>query len=97
MTTALTKDMVLSKSKADKLNAVANLNLWGNDIEDISLLSQMPNIQIVSLSLNKISSLKDFSCCSKISELYLRKNCISELTEVQYLKKLTHLKNLWLS
>lgn len=29
----LTAEMVLSKTKADSIQAVKNLNLWGNDIE----------------------------------------------------------------
>ena len=40
----------------------------------------MPNLEIVSLSVNKIHSLKDFVYCSKLQELYLRKNNIKDLT-----------------
>ena len=53
--------MLLSKCKTDKLSSLTNVNLWGNDIEDLSLIAQeLPNVEIVSLSLNKISTLKDF-------------------------------------
>ena len=58
---ALTREMLLSKCKTDKLSSLTNVNLWGNDIEDLSLIAQeLPNVEIVSLSLNKISTLKDF-------------------------------------
>jgi len=57
----------------------------------------MPNIEICSLSLNKISTLKDFAALKKMSELYLRKNIISELIEVKYLAQCTSLRVLWLS
>ena len=56
----------------------------------------MPNIEICSLSLNKIHSLKDFAALKKLAELYLRKNVISDLTEVKYLTYCPSLKVLWL-
>ena len=82
---SLTKDLLLSKCKTDKLGAIKNVNLWGNDLDELSLLSELPNVEIVSLSLNKIASLRDFQTCYKLQELYLRKNLISELSEVRYL------------
>jgi Leucine-rich repeat (LRR) protein len=78
----LTKDLLLSKCKTDKLSQIKNVNLWGNDLDDLSILSELPNVEIVSLSLNKINSLKDFMTCNKLQELYLRKNQIQELSEV---------------
>lgn len=45
----------------------------------------MPNIEICSLSLNKIISLKEFAYCKKLSELYLRKNLVTDLLEIKYL------------
>ncbi len=56
----------------------------------------MPNIEICSLSLNKIASLKDFTTSEKLTELYLRKNCISDLSEINYLLYCPNLKVLWL-
>lgn len=73
------------KCKTDKLFNIKNLNLWGNDLEEISLIRDMPNIEICSLSLNKIYGLKDFAACKKLTELYLRKNLIADLFEVKYL------------
>jgi Leucine-rich repeat (LRR) protein len=81
----LTPELINQKCKTDKIYSIKNLNLWGNDLEDISIIQEMPNIEICSLSLNKIISLKDFSTCKKLTELYLRKNLISELQEVKYL------------
>lgn len=78
----LTKELLLSKCKSDKLTHIKNVNLWGNDLDDLSILAELPNVEIVSLSLNKISSLKDFATCSKLVELYLRKNIIQDLSEV---------------
>ncbi|CDW90829.1 leucine rich repeat family protein [Stylonychia lemnae] len=96
-TKALTKDMLLQKCKAEKLTQIKNVNLWGNDLDDLSVLQDLPNVEIVSLSLNKISTLRDFQNCSKLQELYLRKNQISDLAEVRYLQHLSNLRVLWLS
>jgi len=75
----LTPELIQMKCKTDKLANIKNLNLWGNDLEDISLVKEMPNIEICSLSLNKIFALKDFVTSKKLTELYLRKNLISDL------------------
>lgn len=92
----LTQDLVLLRSKADRLENVRNLNLWGNDIDDVSILKDMGNVEVLSLSVNKIATLRDFQFCPRLTELYLRKNLIADLAEVQYLQSLPVLKVLWL-
>jgi Leucine-rich repeat (LRR) protein len=92
----LTADVIQTKCKTDKIANIKNLNLWGNDIDDLSIIKEMPNIEICSLSLNKIHSLKDFANLKKLTELYLRKNLITDLTEVKYLQYCPQLKVLWL-
>jgi Leucine-rich repeat (LRR) protein len=94
----LTKELLLSKCKTDRLSSLKNVNLWGNELQDLSIVAQeLPNVEILSLSLNKITSLKDFAQCFKLTELYLRKNNIQDIMEVQHLKLLTNLRVLWLS
>lgn len=100
---ALTADLVVSKTKSDSLHNIKNLNLWGNDLEvrrattqDLKLLREMTNLEVVSLSVNRISSLKEFACLHKLQELYLRKNNIQDIAEIKYLARLPELKVLWL-
>ena len=57
----LTVDIVVQKCKKKNLNDIKNINLWGSEIDEVSILQQMPNIEVVSLSVNKISTLKHFS------------------------------------
>lgn len=45
----------------------------------------MPNIEVLSLSFNKVVSLQDLAGCVKLRELYMRKNLISDLREIKYL------------
>ena len=58
---ALTSELLLSKCKTDKLSTIKNVNLWGNDLDDLSILAELPNVEIVSLSLNKIKTLRYFA------------------------------------
>jgi hypothetical protein len=41
---ALTTELVFTKTKSDSLQNIKNLNLWGNDLEDLSLIEHMPNL-----------------------------------------------------
>ena len=93
---ALNPDLILARTKSDSIESIKNLNLWNNDIEDLRLLRKMPNVEVLSLSVNRISSLKEFENCKKLQELYLRKNNINEISETKYLMGLTNLKVLWL-
>lgn len=92
----LTQDLIAMRSKCERLEQVKNLNLWGNDISGVGILRELPNVEVLSLSVNKITSLADFKYCSKLTELYLRKNLISDIHEVKYLKGLKSLRVLWL-
>ncbi|CEM38516.1 unnamed protein product [Vitrella brassicaformis CCMP3155] len=83
---------MLARAKVDSLANVRNLNLWGNDIHDVSVLSRLKNIEVLSLSVNRIASLKDFAQCPRLAELYLRKNDIVNLGELYYLQNLTNLR-----
>eukprot|EP00826_Nyctotherus_ovalis_P052912 TRINITY_DN6791_c0_g2_i2.p1 TRINITY_DN6791_c0_g2~~TRINITY_DN6791_c0_g2_i2.p1 ORF type:complete len:213 (-),score=62.00 TRINITY_DN6791_c0_g2_i2:72-710(-) len=72
------------------------MGLWGNDLDDVSVIKELPNLEVLSLSVNKISSLKYFSACPRLTELYLRKNSITDLSEIQHLIPLRQLRVLWL-
>ncbi|CAB3982439.1 C21orf2-like isoform X2 [Paramuricea clavata] len=93
----LTEDVVLSRSRATSLGNVKKLNCWGSGLSDISILRKMPNVEVVTLSVNEISSLEDFAYCPKLKELYLRRNVVTDLDEIHFLKDLPCLKVLWLS
>lgn len=93
----MTVDMIQQRCKTTNLLTIKNLNLFGQKLEDISLIKEMSNIEIVSLSLNNINSLKEFQHCKKLSELYLRKNSIKNLLDIKFLAQCPNLKVLWLS
>lgn len=93
----LTEEIVLKKSKAANLADVKNLNLWGLNIGDVSFIENVPNVETIALSVNSVRTLKPFSSCSQLRELFLRKNKISSFEELFHLQKLENLTVLWLS
>ena len=93
---SLTEQIIRGKTRLERLEDVKNLNLWGQDLEDVSILSKLVNVEVLSLSVNRINTLRDFRHCLKLGELYLRKNDISDVAEIQYLMPLENLKVLWL-
>jgi hypothetical protein len=92
----LVKDYILSKYKVNSLDEINNINLWGCDLNNIDIISEMKNLEVASLSLNKISSLKPFQNLPNLKELYLRKNNISDIKEIEYLKQCPNLKIIWI-
>lgn len=93
----LTRKLVLAKAKASDLDSVKKLNCWGCNLADISIFSQIPNIEVLTLSVNSISSLSPLSGCLSLCELYLRRNLIPSLSELSHLRPLTRLRVLWLA
>lgn len=95
----LTREMIISKHKlkSNDLSTLKNVNLCLFEIDNLQVLRELPNLEIVSLSHNKVSTLKDLSYCSKLQEIYIRKNNICDLQEVGHLSRLPNLRVLWLS
>jgi len=92
MSKKLTLEFIQSKCPNLKLDEIKNLNLWGNDLEDISILANLPNLEIASLSINKIKNLEPLKDLINLKELYLRKNLIDDIKQIDYLKNLQNLK-----
>uniref|UniRef100_G3QSE9 Cilia- and flagella-associated protein 410 n=1 Tax=Gorilla gorilla gorilla TaxID=9595 RepID=G3QSE9_GORGO len=93
----LTRKMVLTRAKASELHSVRKLNCWGSRLTDISICREMPSLEVITLSVNSISTLEPVSRCQRLSELYLRRNRIPNLAELFYLKGLPRLRVLWLA
>ncbi|NXP86771.1 CU002 protein, partial [Passerina amoena] len=63
----------------------------------ISICRDLPNIEVITFSVNGISDLEPLHQCQNLSELYLRRNNIRSLDELFYLKTLPRLRVLWLA
>ena len=92
----LTKEEIEKKYPGKKLEDIKVLNFYGNDFDNIDIISQMKSLKIISLSSNKISSLKPFMNLQNLKELIIRNNNIENVDEIDYLKNCDKLSSLWL-
>ena len=95
--TVLTEDMILAKSGKKKPADVIKVNAFAMGVERITSLKSFVSLEVVSLSLNKMTSLQVFADCHALKELHLRKNSISDVEELKHLSQLTELHTLLLS
>ena len=96
MSRKLTKDFLRSRLGTDEFDNIKNVNLWGNNIDDISLLSEMPLLEIISLSVNHVKDLSVFLKLKNVKELYLKDNKISDFNQIENLKNCSKLQVLCL-
>ena len=54
----LTQELIYQKTKCEGLSTIKNLNLWCNDLDDLKLLSKLPNIEVRNYQL-KLGSLSE--------------------------------------
>lgn len=97
MSKKLTRELIAQKAKSDRIQDIKNINLWGSNIDNIDIIADMPSLEIVSLSINKITTLKPFDGLPNLKELYLRKNLITDINEIRFLTNCDNLRILWLS
>lgn len=93
----MTEELIMFKTKTNQLDRIKNLNLVGNDLADISIVSEMSALEVLSISVNSISTLKDIGFCNNLRELYIRRNMVESFEEVDHLVPLNNLKIMWLA
>ena len=81
----------LKSSDFSGLSSLANLDLSGNSISDISVLSGLTKLTELNLSDNSISNISALSGLTKLTTLYLERNSISNVSALERLTKLTNL------
>ena len=96
-TKTLTTELIMFKTKTNQLDRIRNLNFCANDLANIDIVSQMTALEVLSLSVNSISTLKDIGSCQNLKELYIRRNCVDDLDEIEHLVPLKNLKIMWLA
>jgi cilla- and flagella-associated protein len=57
----------------------------------------MTSLEVLSVSVNSITTLKDIGECPNLKELYIRRNSVESLDEIDYLAPLKNLKIMWLA
>ncbi|CAD8166196.1 unnamed protein product [Paramecium pentaurelia] len=51
MSKPLTQTLIAQKAKTEALYSIKSLNLWGNDLDDISIIERLTNVEVLPLSL----------------------------------------------
>lgn len=92
----LTEEILLKTTKKTKLNNITRINFYFQNLSEISIVAKLTKLEIASLSGNNITTLRHFTRCPCLRELFIRNNKIDNFDEVQYLTELTSLKTLWL-
>nr|CAH8863194.1 unnamed protein product [Trichobilharzia regenti] len=94
---SLSCNLIMLRSRGENLQFITKLNLWGLKLKDISMVKSMPNLKVVNMSANSLTTLEPFVNCFNLCELYVRNNQIVNIDEVAHLKYLHKLEKLWLS
>lgn len=95
--TTLTPEMILKGKNVSTLDEIENLNLWGSNLSDISIIKNLTHLKTAGLSANHIENLESFSNCHELRELFLRNNLISDFHQLDHLVNLKNLRILWLT
>ncbi len=71
MNKVLTEEFIKEKYSytSKRLSELKVINLWGKELDDISILSNFPNLQTICLSCNNISDLSALQNCHNLKEL----------------------------
>lgn len=94
MSKILTLETILSRANAKSPESIKQLNLWGLQVSDISILSKLPLLETISLSMNQIKDISIFKNMKNIKELYLSDNQISDFGQIENLKNCQKLEKL---
>lgn len=94
MSKKLTLDLILSETNNKNFSNITTLNIVDNNINDISILTQFPSLEIVSLCTNNIKDLSVFKNLKNIKKLNLKENKISDFSQIESLKNCKQLEYL---
>lgn len=99
---AVTKSMVLGRTRAPDLGSVRKLNLFGSGVNAAGVLAEggMTSLQALSASCNELDDEALAGICKGcpgLEELYLRGNRVSQLATLGALAGLSRLRIVWLA
>jgi len=88
-----TEQDVLDYCQINNLNSdkITILNLFNNNLTDISGIRLFKNLEILYLGYNEIKDISVLRDLNKLKELYLGTNNIKDISVIEYLKKLKYL------
>ena len=94
MSKKLTPELIFTKINNNDPKNIRILNIWGNQISDISILSSFPSLEKINLNSNQIEDISALKNLTNIRELYLKENQIKDWNQIEYLKNNKKLEKL---
>ena len=85
----LRSNLIASMEGVQSLRILTKLELYDNQIENVSHVEDLKQLKILDLSYNSIRSMAPVSACPLLEELYLAQN---KLKEIEGVAGLVHLK-----
>lgn len=62
----LSEEMIMARTRVSDMAHVKKLNCWGADLTDVSVLRKLRNVEVLSLSVNNITTLADVQDCKNL-------------------------------
>jgi hypothetical protein len=62
----LSEEMIIARTRVSDMAHVKKLNCWGADLTDVSVLRKLQNVEVLSLSVNGITTLADVQDCKNL-------------------------------
>ena len=81
----ITMQALLEACGASSVDQVRSVNLWAKGLSSASIestVAKCPHLEVASLSNNNIDQLAPFRHNTKLQELFLRKNNVTNILEV---------------
>ena len=94
MSKKLTLDEIMGRANTKSLETIKSLNLWGLNLSDILILSELSLLETLSLSKNQIKDISVFKTMKNLKELYLADIQIDDLNQIDNLKNCKKLEKL---
>lgn len=86
--TPISVERLLEACGASSLDQVRSVNFWAKKLTSKQVqqtVGQCANLEVASLSINEVDSLKAFKGNTQLQELFLRKNNVADIREVGHL------------
>jgi len=68
----LSEEMIIARTRVSDMGHVKKLNCWGADLTDVSVLRKLKNVEVLSLSVNSITTLADVQDCKNLQVVFER-------------------------
>lgn len=66
----LSEEMIIARTRVSDMGHVKKLNCWGADLTDVSILRKLKNVEVLSLSVNGITTLADVQDCKNLQVIF---------------------------